>query len=113
VSILEDLQGEFLDAPCMAYLGDTIGYKAAAASTFTAMHAYVDYTDAVISLDGGQVIAQDISAQALRSDIPVKPSAACRVTMARIPGATFKPINVRSDESGRYWNFELQLVPNA
>ena len=110
MSTLEDLQGAFLDAPCMAELGDTIGYKAVGATVFKPMHAYVDYGDALRSIDGGQIIDQDISLEALRSDIPVKPSAACRLTLARIPGKTFKPINVRSDPSGRSWLFEVVQV---
>ena len=110
MSTLEDLQGEFLDAPCMAHLGDSIGYKAVGSTRYVPMHAYVDYGDALRSIDGGQIIDQDISLEALRSDIAVKPSSDCRLTLARIPGKTFKPINVRSDPSGRAWLFEVKAV---
>jgi hypothetical protein len=107
VSLLEDMEGAFLDAPCMAALGDSIGYKASGASSFAALHGYVDYRDQVRALEAGQAIEQDVMVQVLRSDVPVRPDATCRITLGRISGAVFRPANVRSDESGRYWEFDV------
>lgn len=106
---LEDMQGEFLDTPCMAILGDTIRYRPAGGSWLT-LKAYVDHRDSATSFDGSQVIAQDILVQALRSDIPVKPGSGARITLPKVPGKMFKPINVGNDVSGDYWEFALQAV---
>lgn len=109
-STLESLQGAFLDEPCMAALGDTIEYRPSGANRYITMLAYVDYTDMMQSLDGAQAIDQDVSVEALRSDIPTKPDSSCRVRLPKLPGKTFKPINVRSDESAAFWLFELKAV---
>lgn len=110
MSVLEDMEGAFMDGPCMEYLGDSIAYKTAAASSFTEMHAYVDYRDMARSFDGAQAIEQDIGVQLLKSDVPQKPSGACRITLGKLAGLTFKPVNVRSDTSGNYWEFEVVKV---
>lgn len=108
-STLEDMEGAFLDAPCMAALGDSIRYMAVGGS-FVAMLAYVDHAEGSRPLGTGEVIEQDMSVQVLRSDVPVRPSSACRVTVGKVPGKTFKPVNVRRDTTGQFWEFELALV---
>ena len=61
-------------------------------------------------LDGAQAIEQDIGVQLLKSAVPQKPSGACRITLGKLAGLTFKPVNVRSDTSGNYWEFEVVKV---
>lgn len=105
-STLEDLEGSFLDEPCMAILGDTITYKPVMGSA-TTIKAYVDFPEEIQSLEGGRAVAQEITVQVLISDVPVRPSGACRVTIRKLPGLTYKPVNVRRDRSGSHWEFEL------
>lgn len=103
---LEDLQSEYLDTPLMEVLGDTINYKAIG-GVWKAMKAYVDHADALRSLDAAQVISQDVSLQVLKSQVPARPAAGVLIKLPKVPGKTFKPVNVRSDTSGDYWEFEL------
>lgn len=107
--VLEDLEAS-LDEACMAGLGDGIGYKAVGASTFAAMRAYVEYGELARSLDGGQAIEQDIRVEVLCSQVPARPSDAVRITLGKLPGKVFKPINVGLTDSGTHWAFEVKRV---
>lgn len=98
-----------VDDACMAALGETISY-AANGSTYADTLAYVDYRDGVRPLDIGQMVAQDILVTILKTDLAAKPTSTARLTLPRLTGATFKPINVRSDESGTHWEFDVQQV---
>lgn len=106
---LEDAEAEFLDGPCIAVLGDSIQY-AANGTAFVPLRAFVDYADALRSIETGAVIEQNIAIQALKSDIPVKPNSTARIRLARAPGLIFKPIIIQNDPSGSFWNFEVQKV---
>ena len=44
------------------------------------------------------------------SDLPQRPADADRITLAKVSGRTFKPINVGRDRSGTHWVFELKRV---
>lgn len=107
--VLEDVEAT-LDEACMAGLGDGIGYKASGAATFTPMRAYVEYGELARSFDGGQAIAQDIKVELLRSQVPARPTAAVRITLGKLPGLTFRPVNVGLANSGTHWAFEVERV---
>ena len=99
-----------LDERVRDYLGETIQY-AADGITFAGVKAHVFYRDMLKPLDVGDAIAQDITIEGLlKSDVATKPNGTARVTLARLPGKTFKAINVRTDDSGTGWDFELQRV---
>lgn len=104
---LEDIEADFLDAPCMAVLGDTIQYRAAGRAAYATIRGYVDHTEALRDLGTGQVIEQDVTIELLKSDVPTKPSGLSRIRLPRIAGLTFKAANVRSDASGMHWRFEI------
>lgn len=104
---LEDIEAGFLDAPCMAVLGDTIQYRPAGRATFATIRGYVEHAEALRDIGTGQVIEQDVTVDVLKSDVPVRPSALCRVRLPKVAGTTFKPANVRSDASGTHWQFEI------
>jgi hypothetical protein len=104
---LEDFEGG-LNAQCMALLGDSLTYTPVSGSPVT--RGYVDYRDVARDIQTGQIIAQDIMVQILRTDAPVRPSSSCRVALGKIAGTTFRPINIRRDESGDHWEFELEAV---
>jgi hypothetical protein len=98
-----------LDERARDYLGETIEY-AANGVTFADIKGHVDYRDMVKAMEISQAIAQDITVAMLMSDVPVKPSATVRLRLAKRAGKDFKPLNVRSDESGTHWEFEVQEV---
>lgn len=106
---LEDLEAELLNEQCMAGLGDAVWYKPAA-GVYADLRGYVDYGEALRDLENGKVIEQDITVQMLKTDVPVRPSGQCRITLSRIPESIFKPVNVRSDRSGSHWEFEVALA---
>lgn len=106
---LEDMQDAALDAVCMAALGDSIEYKPAGGQ-FATLRAYVEYPEAIRSIETGQIVEQEIVVEVLRSDVPVRPSGACLVRLGRYQGATFKPVNIRLDRSGSHWQFEVVQV---
>ncbi len=109
---LDDLTPR-LDRICLDRLGDLIQYAAGGAA-FEAQRAYVNYRDAEKAFEGAQAIEQDITVSGLlKIDVPARPSKASRVRLARRPGKTFQPINVRTDESGTGWEFEVKEVVSA
>lgn len=71
------------------------------------MRGYVDYADALRDMETGRIVEQDISVEVLIADVPTKPNGNCRVILGKIPGLTFKPINVRRDKGGAHWQFEV------
>lgn len=97
-----------MDAKCMLLLGDSISYTPVAGAVVT--RGYVDYRDALRDISTGQVYAQDITVTILIAEAPSKPAAADSVSLGKLPGLTFKPVNVRRDESGSHWEFELEQV---
>lgn len=74
------------------------------------MKAFVDHRDANRAFESAAVISQDMSVQIHISLIPSKPVEADRITIAKLGTQRFKPMNVRRDESGNYWEFELKAV---
>ncbi|CDO34049.1 hypothetical protein [Novosphingobium sp. KN65.2] len=109
---LEDLTAD-LDRKCADMLGETIQYKAVGEASFSEKKAHVDYRDALKAIEIAEVVAQNITVAALKADVSVKPTGACRIALSKLPGRTFKPINVRSDGAGTEWNFELADVSDG
>jgi hypothetical protein len=105
---LEDLEPE-MDVLCMSILGDRITYRPVSGPTLS-LKAYVNYEDVARSLDIGRAIEQAMTVELLRSDAPVRPADGCRITLARLPGKTYKPVNVTLGVSGTHWVFELKAV---
>lgn len=106
---LRDFEGR-VNRACMDGLGYDLLYKAVGSARYVEKLAFIDHTDAARSIDGGMMIDQDVTLEVLRDDVPAKPTDACRMQLPRIPGKTFKPVNVRSDETGTHWSFELKQV---
>lgn len=98
-----------LDHACRDWLGEVIEY-AANGTAFADKRGHVDYRDMVKAMEIAQAIAQDITVSLLRADVAAKPAATARLRLSRHSGKTFKPLNVRLDESGTHWEFEVQEV---
>lgn len=109
---LDDVTAD-LDRNCAVLLGDTIEY-AADGSTFVEVQAFVNYRDVEAELAGAEAIAQDITVSGLlKADVATKPPATARVRLARRAGKTWRPRNVRTDDSGTGWEFEVVEVAGA
>lgn len=101
-----------LDRTCADVLGDAIQY-AADGVTFAAKQAHVDYADAARAMDTAEVFEQDMTLAMVKADVPARPTGAVRITLPKVAGKTFKPVNVRNDASGTHWVFELKEVVSA
>jgi hypothetical protein len=106
---LEDLEDEFLNRVCMDALGDGIQYKVVGGS-YVAKKVYGDFAEALRDISTGQVISQDITCQMLVEDLPRRPIDGDRLTINRIAGVTYKPVNVRRSQDGKHWEFEVVKV---
>lgn len=102
---LESLQSG-MDADCMAALGDSVRYMPEG-DGFSSFKAYVEFNEAVQDVETGKVVEQDITVQMLMTDVPDRPNGRCRIRLGRLPGLTFKPVNVRVDKTGTHWEFEV------
>lgn len=98
-----------LDRACMATLGETIAY-AADGATYVNKMAHVDYREGQTAYDRSPAIHQDISMTVLREDVAVRPPRSARIMLARMTGQVFSPVNVKLDQSGTHWEFDLQKV---
>lgn len=106
---LEDLQDSFLDRKVMDSLGDSISYQPPGGS-YVPLRAYVDFGEQERDLETGKIIAQEISLEVLRADVPVRPSASSRLTITQYGSQVFRPVNVRLAEDGQHWLFEVEKV---
>ena len=105
---LEELEPG-MDAECMSILGDSITYRRASGPTLS-LKAYVNFEEVARSIDIGQAIEQAMTAEIKVSDLPQRPALADRITLAKVSGRTFQPINVSRDRSGTHWIFDLKKV---
>lgn len=109
MSLLEDMEEALYGASFDDQIGDSFRYKAAGGA-FSDKTGFIDYADQDRTLDASTVIEQAITVEVSKTSVPVKPDAQCRVTLPKLAGKTFKPINVGSDASGNCWTFQLQAV---
>lgn len=90
-------------------LGDSIQYKVAGGA-FVAKKVYGEFAEAVRDISSGMAVSQDITCQMLVDDLPRRPIDGDRLTIDRISGATYKPVNVRRSQDGKHWEFEVVKV---
>lgn len=109
MTILEDMEGELYGSSFTDIVGDTISYKPDGGS-YGDVTCFVDYSDQAISFDGTQVVDQDISIEITKTAVPAKPNANCRIQLPKVSGATFKPVNIGTDQSGNCWKFQVKKV---
>jgi len=103
-----------LDSVTMETLGETIQYRLGGSSEWLSLAAIVDYSDQTRSIEGVDVVDQNIRVSIMKSSVPAKPSNADRIRLAKRPGSTFKPIKPGSDSSGSDWVFDVKdVMPGA
>lgn len=98
-----------LDEACRDYLYETIQYKPASGS-YGDEKARVEYQDTTRAFETSQVMVQAIRVSLLKADVPAKPNSLCRLTLPRLSGKIFKPVNIGSDEAGTHWEFDVETV---
>ena len=85
------------------FVGDSIVYDGGT------IKGFIDHEE--MNRGGIGAIEQDMSVQILRSDVPARPGSTNRITLPKLPGKTFKPVNVRMDDGATWWVFDLKEVP--
>lgn len=106
---LESLDAR-LDSTCSTVLGDLISYTPASTGVAVDIKVFGDFRDAQRAFEGSAVIEQDMSMELLASLVPAKPNKDDRITLPKFGAQKYRPSNVRRDESGNYWEFELKAV---
>jgi hypothetical protein len=98
-----------LDSSTVAILGDRFSYKPADGA-YGAVNGFVGHEEVRQDFGGSSAVVQGITVELFRVDAPVRPNAACRVQLPKLPNQTFQPTNVRLNEAGTGWKFELKTV---
>jgi hypothetical protein len=96
------------DALARTILGHTITVTHAG-RTFP-VQAHGSYEDGAIQTGFSGGIQQEIELMILQADMPTMPNNTTRIRTDRRPGLIFQPTNVRSDDTGRHWLFNLKQV---
>lgn len=73
----------------------------------------VSHRDKTRVLDFATATAQDILIELDKATFPARPLATWRITLPRLPGRTFAPAEVNTDESGFYWEIGVKEVKGA
>jgi hypothetical protein len=105
---LEDVTAD-LDREAVTILGDTISYKPAGGD-YGAVNGFVGHEEVRRDIGHSAAVVQGITIEVFRVDVPVRPGEAVRVQLPKYPGQTFAPTNVRLNEAGTGWKFELKRV---
>lgn len=92
-----------LDGMTVGLLGDPLTYDG------DTIKGFIDHEE--MNRGGIGAIEQDMSVQIMRSDVPTRPGSTNRITLPKLPGKTFKPVNVRMDDGATWWVFDLKEVP--
>ena len=91
-------------------LGHDILYTPTGTSTALPIKAQGDYSPNMLNGEVSVGIDQDIELMVLKTDLAAMPADGDRITLPRVPGKTFKPVNVHHDETAEHWLFNLKRV---
>lgn len=105
---LSDVESN-VNSQANAFLGHTIKYKIEGESVFSDLTVQADYEPEQIT--GSSSVAIDLDVLILLPKVLLsKPSREDRVMLPRITNKTYYPTNIKSDETGFNWLFNLKLV---
>lgn len=79
-------------------------------STPYVVNAQGSYEDGTIATQTSTGFRQEIELMVLKADLPTRPVGSHRVVSSKRPGEIFSPVNVRDDETGQHWLFNLKKV---
>ena len=98
-----------MNVACRDILGHDIFYTPLG-GTRRIVRVQGNYEDGEVAGGFSGAVEQQIELMFLKADVPVMPRKGDRITLPRIPGKTFEPINVQNDESGHHWLFNVKAV---
>lgn len=96
----------------MNYLGDEISYTpdGGSASTF---NAWVEFDNEELSGGISRTVVRARLIEVLKTNVPTVSKDGDRITIAVIPGKTFKPADVLEGSTGETWRISLMQVRDA
>lgn len=103
---LEDLTDAMI-ATCDQIVGDTIAFKRNG-GIYADLKGRVEYGEAFRDIATGIVVEQDIKVWLSKAACPTRPDNLCRITLPRITGIIYKPVN--AEDVGTDWRFGVQRV---
>lgn len=74
------------------------------------VEAQGNYAEQTVSTGFSSALQQQTELLIWKEAWPVMPNAANRVISPKLPGLVFQPIEVRSDDEGTHWIFQLKKV---
>ena len=105
---LADIE-QSMNIQCRDILGHAIFYTPVGRPR-RSVSVQANYEDGEMTGGFSAAIEQRIEIMMLKQDAPIKPGRGVSVTLPRYPGKTFEPIDVRNDETGLNWLFNLKAV---
>jgi hypothetical protein len=98
-----------LDSSTVAFLGDPFSYKPAGGA-YGAVNGFVGHEEVRQDFGGSAAVVQGVTVELFKADAPLKPGVGSRVKLPKYPGQIFQPTNIRLNEAGTGWKFELKTV---
>ena len=108
MSDLESLTPD-MDAAIDDILGERITYHVDGGPPIYPK-AHVTYADAPQDIGAGQAIEQNITVHIRKISLPRMPNSSDRITLGKVMGKVFKPVNPSLDDSGLHWILNLKVV---
>jgi hypothetical protein len=69
-----------------------------------------NYEDGVVTAGFSAAVEQKIELMVMKTDVPARPSKGVRITLPRVPGKMYEPVDVQDDATGYHWLFNLKAV---
>lgn len=104
---LSDMEAA-IDLTAFERLGHDIAYRSGATGPFRTIRVQGTYEDGEVAPGISTMIEQQIELTIPKAAIPDEPTGSDRIRTPKVVGVTFKPVNVRTDATGRNWLVNLQ-----
>ena len=109
---LPDLEGALTDrvfSTCDRMLGDTMTIVPPSGPPVT-LKGHGEFRDKRKDFGMSAATVQDMQFDIDKAAVSGKPDATWLVTFPKIPGKSYHPIDVRTDDSGHRWEFNVKTV---
>jgi len=106
---LSDIE-PMMNAQCRDVLGHAIYYTPVGGVRRT-VYVQGNYEDGAVTAGFSAAVEQKIELMVMKTDVPARPSKGVRITLLRVPGKLYEPVDVQNDETGYHWLFNLKAVP--
>jgi hypothetical protein len=98
-----------MNTECRDVLGHAIYYTPVGGARRT-VYVQANYEDGEAKGGFSAAVEQKIEIMVIKTDVTAMPGRGVRITLPRVPGKLFEPVDVQNDESGYHWLFSLKAV---